>query len=140
VRATPVIPPLPPPASPGTFDDFDTRIQYRGRWARGRQFTEAWESTLTYSDQTGDAVQFAFHASAIAYVYTKAPNRGIAQVRIDGRVRAVIDQYASPVQWQSQTAFTDLGPGVHTIEIRVIGRKNADSSGYFVDLDRFIVK
>lgn len=140
VRAVPVIPPLPPPAPPGTFDDYDSRIQYNGAWARGRQFTEASGSTLTYSNRPGDALDFAFNGSAITYVYTKAPNRGIAQVLVDGHLRAGIDLYADPVQWQAQTAFEDLGAGVHTIEIRVMDRKNPGSSDHFVDLDRFIVE
>jgi hypothetical protein len=140
VRAAPVIPPLPPPVPPGTYDDYDFRIQYRGAWARGRQFTEASGSTLSYSNRTGDELGFAFDGSAIVYVYTMASNRGIAQVRIDGRVRAEIDMYADPVQWQAQTTFTDLGSGAHTIEIRVTGRKNGASTDDFIDLDRFIVR
>ncbi len=111
-----------------------------GAWTQDRQFTDAAESSITYSNQAGDALRFAFDGSAITYVYTKAPNRGIAQVRIDGRVRAAVDLYSASVQWQAKTAIERLDPGVHMIEIQVTKRKDPASSDYFVDLDRFIVE
>jgi hypothetical protein len=127
------------PAPPGSYDDKNERIEYLGSWLHDPQFAQTWAGTISYSPLPGDSLRFFFNGKAIAYVYTKAPNRGTAEVLIDRKMRARIDQYSAEIEWQAQTVFGGLEPGPHTIEIRVTKRKAPKSAGYFVDLDRFIV-
>lgn len=128
------------PAAAGTYDDLDPRIEYRGSWMSDCQFSQAAGGSITCSDVPGDALRFWFSGTAITYVYTRAANRGVAQIVIDGRTRASIDLYSHETQWQGQTVFGSLEPGPHTIEVRVMERKNPRSSNYYVDLDRFVVQ
>jgi hypothetical protein len=129
-----------PPAPPGEYDDLDTRIGYTGVWQHDRQFDQASRQSITYSNIPGDTLRFSFIGSGVTYVYTRALNRGMARVSIDGRERALIDLYSQQTQWQAQSAFGGLEQGVHTIEVRIAEQNNANSSGHYVDLDAFVVK
>jgi hypothetical protein len=137
------IPVAPPhqrtPALPGAYDDLDPEIEYTGAWLHDRQFRQASSSSVTYSNQPGDALRLMFDGNAITYVYTKALNRGFAEVNIDGQKRAELNLYSRQTLWQSHSQFGNLGAGPHTIEVRVVGKKDPRSSGYWVDLDRFVV-
>ena len=77
-------------------------------------------------------MRFAFTGREIAYVYTKAPNRGTAAVSIDGIPRASLSLKSSNVEWRQQTVYTNLSEGRHELEIRVI-------DGY-VDVDALLVR
>ena len=136
-------PPTPPhqrtPAAQGAYDDLDPEIEYTGAWLHDRQFKEPSSGSLTYSNQSGDVLRLTFTGNAITYVYTKALNRGFAEVMIDGRKRAELNLYSSQTLWQSHTVFGNLGPGPPTIEVGVLGKKDTRSSDFWVDLDSFIV-
>jgi hypothetical protein len=73
-------------------------------------------------------------------MYTKAPNRGLAAITIDGAGKGTIDLYAPTVEWQSSSRFCCLGPGKHLVVIRVPGQNSSRSTGQFVDLDGFRVE
>jgi hypothetical protein len=141
VRATPLaIAADIKPFGPGAYDDLIDGIEHSGNWIFDRQFSQAAQGTLTYSDAPGDFLRFQFAGSAISLLATKTFNRGIAQVLIDGTERARIDLYAPRTQWQTSTAIRGLPAGVHALELRVTGEKNARSAGRFIDLDGFIVE
>ncbi len=128
------------PFDPGRYDDLEERIQYSGSWLHDVQFPESWEQSITYSKRPQDAFRIDFKGTAIAYVFTRAANRGIAEVRIDGRLQDPVDEYSARTEWQSKQRFAGLAPGRHSLEIRVSGQKNPQSSGVFVDLDAFVVE
>jgi hypothetical protein len=128
------------PAGPGTYDDRDPVIDYTGAWLHDRQFKQASSGTITYSNVPGDSFRLFFSGTEIEYVYTKALNRGTAEVWIDRQKRASIDQYSESIQWRQSTVFSALASGPHTIEVRVTGDRNPRSSGFYVDLDAFVVK
>jgi hypothetical protein len=134
--------PLPRPrtvAGPGGYDDRDFKIDYEGAWTQDLQFAEPWDHSITYSNQRGASLSFLFDGSAITYVYTKAFNRGMAEISIDGQKLAPISLYSPRIEWRAQTVFDGLRAGEHTIEIRVSGEKEPGATDYFVDLDRFVV-
>ena len=140
VLASPVPTPIDrTPAPPGAYDNVDPRIEYAGAWLDDHQFSRAADGSLTYSNVPGNTLRFAFRGSGITYVYTKALNRGIAAVSIDGVERARINLYSRQTKWQAETSFGGLDPGPHMIEVRILGRKDPRSSDYYVDLDRFVV-
>jgi hypothetical protein len=127
-------------APPGAYDDWARWMLYQGTWMRDRQFSQASGGTLTYSDTSGDWIRFWFTGRRIVYLYTKALNRGIAQILIDGEERARVDLYSPDTQWQARSEFGNLAPGRHVIEIRVLDSANPKSSDRYVDLDGFIVE
>jgi len=133
----------PPPVvvvKPGTYDDFDERVQFRGDWVQNDDFAEPFRHTVSYSDDPGAEVGLSFEGTSLTYVFTKAPNRGVAEIAIDGVLSKVLDLYSPTVAWQSRLEFAGLSPGSHTIAIRVVGRKQAASQGLFVDVDAFEVR
>ena len=107
------------PAGAGAYDDRDSRIEYTGAWLPDRQFKQASSGTITYSNVPGDSFKLYFTGRSIEYVYTKALNRGTAEVWIDRKKRAAIDQYSESIEWQQRTVFSGLASGPHTIEVRV---------------------
>jgi hypothetical protein len=76
----------------------------------------------------------------LTYVFTKAANRGIAAVTIDGDGKGRIDLYSVDPQWRSSVRFAGLGGGRHLLVIRVTGESRAGATGKFVDLDALEVK
>ena len=124
---------------PGTYDDFDPSILLRGDWERADEFEQAFRHTVTFTDIPGAEIRFAFEGSELTYVFTRAANRGIAAVTIDGAAKGRIDLYSVDPEWQSSVVFTGLGAGRHLLVIRVTGENRAGSTGKYVDLDAFRV-
>ena len=120
---------------PGIYDDFDPSILLRGDWERADEFEQAFRHTVTFTDIVGAEIRFAFEGSELTYVFTRAANRGIAAVTIDGAAKGTIDLYSVDPEWQSSVVFTGLGAGRHLLVIRVTGESRAGSTGKYVDLD-----
>lgn len=127
------------PVPPGKYEDVDPKIEYTGAWMHDPQFKQASGASITYSNQPGDSLRFFFSGRSLTYVYTRARNRGTAEVWIDGQLKSRLDLFSPDTQWQSQTVFNGLEPGPHTLEVRVSGQRNRASVDSFVDVDRFIV-
>ena len=126
-------------AAPGEYDDRDRHVEYAGIWFRGR-FAPAFDGTLTYSAAPGASLILRFTGTEAFYLYTKAFNRGIAEVLLDGVSQGALDLYSPDIHWQTATPFRAHGPGPHTLEIRVTGQKNPASTGIFVDVDSLVVR
>jgi hypothetical protein len=125
---------------PGSYDDPDSRIRLAAAWARDTQFPDAHQHTLTYSNIPAASASLAFTGNTITYVYTRARNRGIAEVFVDGLLMDRVDLYSPDTEWKSKTRYDRLGPGRHVIQIRVTGQRNSHASDCFVDLDALIVE
>jgi len=117
-------------------DDANPAVAYSGHWSSGA-FRSAFRGTLTYSDEPGAIARFSFEGTEFQYIYTKAPNRGMALVSIDG-ISQTIDLYDPQPVWQVRTVFGGLKPGPHVAEVRVLGRRNSASSGNFIDIDALV--
>ncbi|MEO8370814.1 MAG: hypothetical protein ABI806_16645, partial [Candidatus Solibacter sp.] len=124
----------------GAYDDFDPAVLLRGDWERSDQFAESMRHTVSFTDIAGAEVRFAFEGGALEYIFTKAPNRGIAAVTIDGLDKARLDLYSAKVEWQSRARYEYLGPGRHVVVVRVTGESDPRATGKFVDVDGFVVK
>ena len=129
----------PPVVQPGTYDDSDPVIVYQGPWYQDRVWPQTYSHTVTYSNLPGSEVRFAFSGGSLTYVYTKAANRGRADIAIDGVHRATLDLYSRKAEWQSRTAFK-VDPGRHLAVITVLPDKNPRSSDRFVDVDALEVR
>jgi len=123
----------------GIYDDTDPAIVYRGPWIQDNAWPQTYSQTVTYSNLPGSEVRFAFRGGLLSYVYTKAANRGMADVAIDGVSKATLDLYAPKPEWQSRTYFK-VGAGQHLAVITVLPGKNRKSSDRFIDLDKFEVQ
>jgi hypothetical protein len=94
---------------------------------------------VSYSNAPGAWASVSFEGNEITWVYTKAFNRGIAEVKLDGLARGDIDLYSPKIVWQARQTFKVLAPGKHTFEVTVSGKKDAAATDRYVDLDAFIV-
>ncbi|MBN9658597.1 MAG: glycosyltransferase family 39 protein [Acidobacteria bacterium] len=121
-------------------DDTEATLQYQGNWAHGRGFGQAQQGTLAYTDAMGASVQFEFEGSSVTLVYTKAFNRGLGRLLLDGKPVATLDYYDAAVRWQQQYRIDRLAPGKHTLALEALGRSNPKSSGTFIDLDALLVE
>jgi len=130
---------IPPPQVRGVFDDISDDIGYSGEWRHGL-FAEAAGGTLSYSNDPGAVVRVPFEGSEITWIYTKAFNRGIAEVKLDGIARGDIDLYSPNIVWQVRKKFDGLTTGKHTFEVIVSGRKDAAATDRYVDVDGFVAR
>jgi len=131
--ATPLRPVLT--ASRGVYDDIDPFVLFRGDWERSDRFDEAYQKTVAFTDTVGAEAALAFEGDAVTYVYTKAPNRGIAEITIDGVSKGSFDLYSAAIQWRSRLNFDGLGSGRHVFVLRVTGANRGGAEGAFVDID-----
>ncbi len=128
-----------PPAA-GAYDDLDPRISFYGTWSHDTQFAQPANHSVTYSDSVGASFQFRFQGKAVTWVYTRALNRGVAEVLLDGQRQAELDLYAADAAWQSRSVFQAAAAGAHVLEVRILNRPNPRSSGNYVDVDELIVE
>ncbi len=117
---------------PGVFDDMDPRVVYLGAWHGGRQFSQAANASVTYTDQAGARFRLRFRGRGVTWVYTKADNRGRATARLNGR-EWTVELHSRDTAWQARTAFDASGGGPHVFEVEAAG-------GGYVDLDALIVR
>jgi hypothetical protein len=120
---------------PGSYDDFDAAVRFRGDWAHRDDFDGPHLHSVSFSDVPGAEADLAFSGTSFTYVFTKAPNRGVVELWIDDGLRATIDAYSLHIEWQSRFRYCCLAPGRHELAIRVTGRKRQISEGAFVDVD-----
>jgi hypothetical protein len=125
---------------PGKNNEEDTRLTYLGRWDPGRGFEDSFGKTVSFSNDKTAEIRFEFQGSAFVYGFSKAFNRGRAQIWIDGKLVGDLDQYSPDVRWQSEQRIAAQQPGRHFVSIRVTGEKNPNAKDAFVDLDFFIVE
>ncbi|MGA2274416.1 MAG: glycosyltransferase family 2 protein [Bryobacteraceae bacterium] len=123
----------------GTYDDFDLRIRFSGDWIQNEDSSGALSGTLTYTLEPGAEAGFAFEGHSLTYVYTKAWNRGIAEIVIDGVTRGSVDLYSPRIEWQNRVAFCCFAPGRHELAIRATGRHSPAATGSYIDVDALIV-
>jgi hypothetical protein len=94
---------------------------------------------VTYSNVPGSEIRIAFQGGLLTYVYTKATNRGKADILIDGVHRATLDLYSPETEWQSRATFKEAA-GQHLAVITILPDKNPKSSDRFIDVDAFEVQ
>jgi hypothetical protein len=111
----------------------------RGYWYRDNTRMEPLYHTLTKSSAAGAEVAFTFRGPAITYQFARDRGFGIAEVSLDGAPIVMIDEYAPTALFGQQQEFACVGSGVHTLSIRVTGRKNVVSEGATVTVDGFFV-
>lgn len=114
-----------------------------GTWTTGSA-TSFYGGTVRYARLSGANARLAVASGAksVAWISTKATSRGKADVYVDGvKVTATpIDLYAASTLYR-QNVFTRAlnSATAHTVEVRVLGQRNASSGDTRVDIDAFVV-
>jgi hypothetical protein len=121
-------------------DDLESRIHYAGRWAHAIIYPAAFRASLSYTEVAEADFQIPFSGTEMTWVHTQAPNRGQADVEMDGVAAGTVDLYTPGVHWQAMSTFR-TSPGSHTFRVKVRGNnKAAMANRSYVDIDCLIIR
>ena len=120
-------------ATGGGIDQF----QYTGTWQVWTGDASKYQGDDHYSSTVDAVATLKFDGTQLRYYAKKASHHGIMAVSIDGEAEQDADLYARQAGDQL-VVFTSqvLSAGLHTLRLRVTGRKNGNSSGTMVTIDR----
>jgi hypothetical protein len=136
---------LSPFAAGPTFSvpDTDNSFQssFKGSWS-GQNVNGAFNGSVQFSTTAGATANPSNGLTATSYalVSTLGPDRGKADILVDGQTVATVDLYA-PVQQTGQVVWSinGLQPGVtHTIQVVSTNTRNPSSTGTRVDYDAIL--
>ena len=117
-----------------------TSITYAGTWKRV-SMTAASGGYVKYATRSGATATLTFSGTSVALVTDTGPARGLAELWLDGHKVATLDLYSATVA-KKQLVWAPTAPlaaGSHTLQLTVLGAKNAHSTSTRVDLDAFAV-
>jgi hypothetical protein len=129
-------------AAPFTVPDTDNSFNssFGGGWS-GVTLSGAFGGSVQESSTAGATAQpaSAAPATSLALVSTLGPDRGKAQIKVDGQLVATVDLY-SPTQTTAQVvwAINGLGAGNHNLQLVSTGTKNAAATAAKVDYDAVV--
>jgi Chitobiase/beta-hexosaminidase C-terminal domain/Bacterial Ig-like domain len=111
-----------------------------GTWTTA-SLTGAYGGKVQHASVSGAKATLTFSGRDVAWVAQKSANRGRADVFLDGVKVATVDLYSSTTQARRVVFQADgLSPaGSHTLQVAVLGTRNASSSSARVDVDAFVV-
>jgi large repetitive protein len=78
-------------------DEASAAIAYGGAWTSGT-LAGAFGGSVRFSGVAGRTAAFTFTGTDVGWVTTRGPNRGIAEVRLDGTLIATIDLYSAALR------------------------------------------
>jgi len=110
-------------------------LKYNTWTCRGN--TRASGGSYGFNVSMGAMVSLSFNGPSLSWITARGPSYGKAQVLIDGVNQGTIDLYAGKQQWDVVKTYSGLSAGWHTIQIKVLGTKNAASKGRTVVVDAF---
>lgn len=121
------------------YDDGNAAISYpTGNWTRAA-VNGAYNDALRHENDNARA-RLSFTGRSVAWVASETPNRGKAEVWIDGNKVSTVDLY-SPSAQNRRIVFSKswATSDPHTLSVVLLGTKNADSGSTRVDVDAFLV-
>ena len=127
-------------AAPGTYEENSTIFSYAGDWEVHNDGNYS-AGKARIADSLGEQVSFRFFNTSFTYYRYLGPNRGIVEICIDGQAPEQCqdrDNYAATAAW-IQAVQIDVPYGDHVATLRYSGRKNPDSTGYLVSLDKLMI-
>ncbi len=128
------------PFTVDTHQESSTSIAYAGTWTQ-QSLSGSYGGAVKYATVNGATATLSFTGRNVAWVAPKSNARGKAEVYLDGMKVATVDLYSSTALSRKVLySANGLNPSVsHTLEIKVLGTKNASSTGTRVDVDAFVV-
>jgi hypothetical protein len=121
------------------IDDQSPLIKYEGDWDLTNS-EESYLGTSHYSTSPGAMASLRLTGTEASWISAVGPDRGQANVYIDGALQATVDLYSADYQPRRPVFTTRLDGTPHTLRVEVESIKNPQSGGYRVDVDGFAVK
>ncbi|HBG25578.1 MAG: hypothetical protein A2Y10_05000 [Planctomycetes bacterium GWF2_41_51] len=108
------------------MDDY-SGFTFVGSWSGSGQFR--------YTNSTGSKIEGKFYGNYIKVEWSKFNDAGKAEIKIDGQVAGIIDQYG-PCRGCENAVWTYCLPngGEHTFSLRVLGQKCEESSNTYINM------
>jgi DUF1680 family protein len=104
-------------------------LSYQGSWNDG--------SAFHFTNSVGATVEGKFQGTGVRWLGSRFDDAGIAEVSIDGKVVATVDQYGPgrglPFEWSQK----NLKPGSHLIRLRLLNAKPPQSKDRFINVAGF---
>jgi GH25 family lysozyme M1 (1,4-beta-N-acetylmuramidase) len=119
--ATPVEQTFAPPTE---VEQGSPAIAYGWRQVRAPR---AYGRSYMVERSAGATATFAFTGKSVTWYTARGPTQGKASVSIDQRLRGTFDQYDPAWHVRVPRRFRHLGPGEHTITIKVLGVKGSSA-------------
>jgi hypothetical protein len=132
-------PPPPPPVTTSQlhFEQDNAAVTYTGTWYPNSGAFNSGGSAVMAMD-AGSQAKFAFTGTSVNWIGFSDPWSGIANVYVDGALKATIDTYSPSQQAQAvQYSIGNLPNAPHTLTIVVSGQRNSQSGGAWVWVDAF---
>jgi GH25 family lysozyme M1 (1,4-beta-N-acetylmuramidase) len=121
--------------TPTTVEENSAAIGYGWRSvSKGGAYGGSYE----VEHRSGATASFGFTGGRVTWYTALGPAAGKANVRIDGASKGTFDLYARHADLRVGRTFDGLGPGPHTISIRVVGRARDAASDTQVVVDAFL--
>jgi hypothetical protein len=127
-------------ASAGRIEQNDPSLNYSGTWFLNTNPAQSSGTAVLATDAASRAT-ITFTGIGIRWIAYRDAWSGIANVYLDGALKATVDTYV-PVD-QAQSTGYDIGGlnlGAHTLTIEVTGTHNANSGGSWVWVDAFDIR
>ncbi|HKN80592.1 MAG TPA: GH25 family lysozyme, partial [Actinomycetota bacterium] len=121
-------------ATPTEVEEDSPAISYAWRTA---STSRAKGGRYEVEHRAGATASFAFTGGSVTWYTAVGPDRGKAAVSIDGVPHGTFDAYAARPDFGVPRTFDGLGPGAHTLTIRVLGRARASATDTQVVVDAF---
>jgi hypothetical protein len=121
-------------------EENDPSVAYAGTWLPQRRDDLSGGSIVEASEANATA-SLTFNGTEASWIGFKGPWAGIAEVYVDGALKATVDTYG-PVE-QAQVVMYNTGSlpsGSHTIMIKATGTWSSSSVSAWVVVDAFDVK
>jgi N-acetylneuraminic acid mutarotase len=120
-----------------TIQDSSPKVAY-DTWA-GATSKSASGGAYRVSGKANATCGLTFSGTSVQWITATGPAYGEAEVIIDSVNKGTVDLYSPSVHWQVAETYAGLLSGTHTIVVKVLGIKNASSTGTKVVIDAFVV-
>jgi hypothetical protein len=127
-------------ASSGRIEQNDPAVSYTGTWFLNTNPMQSGGTALLATDK-GSRATITFTGTGIRWIAYRDAWSGIANVYLDGLMKATVDTYV-PVDQPQSTGFDigGLNSGQHTLTIEVTGTHNPQSGGSWIWVDAFDIR
>lgn len=121
------------------YEQNDPSVNYTGAWfPNNGSFNSGGSAAMTMD--TNSAAIFSFTGTGVKWIGFGDPWSGIAQVYVDGVLKATIDTFsANQASQTTQYSVANLSNASHTLKIVATGTHSSAASGAWIWVDAFDV-
>lgn len=121
------------------LDQEDGAVTWAGSWSTNRLPVHRGRSARLAMESTSSA-SLTFTGTGVSWIGYRDEWSGIAEVLLDGKLRATVDTYSRAARGEVELYSLDgLPDGPHTLTIQPTGRRSPNSAGAWIWVDGFVI-